>query len=613
MNGFQQYVLLIICFFDCAVCSRPREVTWSNKSFGPDGPWQAVTVSIGSNYSSLVVPSSDIALYPGGSWESEILLSSICDNKTLSSVCYGDKAGLFDSDISVTYDNHSIELPPYGPWADLSWGYTAAIPVYAKATRATDWVIIDGASIPDVDLITLSAAWQTYPNGVHYPLEVGTLSLGSPDINQTFGASIKINTTFVNSYLYDQGGVHSIPSYSYGMHIGSAALGIPGSLYLGGYDQSRVIGDVSAQAFSSGSFPIEMFDIEIGVAEGGSPWDYSNKSGLLAHKNSSLNFGLTVLADPSNPYIYLPQSSCDAIAEQLPVTYQPAYGLYFWNTTSPQFKSIVASPGYLGFKFSKNGLNNEDLTIKVPFSLLNPTLEAPLVKTPVQYFPCMATNSTPALGRAFLQAAFIGVNWLGPEKWYLAQAPGPGGSFIADPVTISDDESVSGSSSSWEETWKSKWTVIPNNSTSNNTSTTDRPSTKDTSNKGMSTITKVSISVGASVGLVIIVATILGLYVCRQRKRQVAMNQETNSIEFDKWSSPAYQSTILEAPDTMTKQLYELNNNSARYEIGSKGHYLYEIGSEKDQAAELGHGDGFPNKIFELPERWSIAKMPKFI
>jgi len=36
------------------------------------------------------------------------------------------------------------------------------------------------------------------------------------------------------------------------------------------------------------------------------------------------------------PYIYLPRSSCDAIAAKLPVSYNSDLGLYFWDTTSSQ-------------------------------------------------------------------------------------------------------------------------------------------------------------------------------------------------------------------------------------------------------------------------------------
>ncbi|KAI2674011.1 hypothetical protein DTO013E5_6199 [Penicillium roqueforti] len=616
MRGLQQCVFTIwILCLDKVLCSGPREMTWSDKKFGPDGPWQAVTVSIGSNYSELVVPSSVVALYPGGSWESKILLPSICDNKSLSSVCYGDKAGLFDSDVSVTLDDNSISLPPYGTWGYVDWGCTDAVPVYAKARRGTDWITIDGAHVPDVDLITISAGWQTYPGGQAYPLQVGTLSLGSPDINQTFGASIKINATFITSYLYEQEGSTKIPSYSYGMHIGSASLGIPGSLHLGGYDQNRVIGTVSAQSFSSGSFPIEMYDMSIGVAEGGSPWNYSNKTGLLAKGNSSLDAGLKIVVDPVNPYIYLPRSSCDAIAAELPVIYQPDYGLYFWNTSDAQYDKIVTSPSYLAFTFSMNSRNNEEITIRVPFALLNLTLEPPLVKTPTQYFPCMATNSTPALGRAFLQAAFVGVNWLG-GKWFLAQAPGPDGSFIVNTVTIGDNEStISGSSNSWKNTWKNTWNLIPTNSNLKPTKTDTETSSSTTSSNGLSTAVKIGIIVGCTVGGVLMIAICCGLCIRHRRQKEKSLNRDQNSAahgRFDQWPS-AHQSTLVEAADNKWNRLNELHHSHQLYEMRSERGPFYEMGPEKGSIVAIGHKKVVQHGPFELPERTSVLGSSKFI
>lgn len=70
------------------------------------------------------------------------------------------------------------------------------------------------------------------------------------------------------------------------------------------------------------------------------------------------------------------------------------------------------------------------MTIKVPFALLNLTLKSPIVSTPQQYFPSRpfyANNGSRKyeFGKAFLQATFIGMNW-GENKWFMAQAPGPG-------------------------------------------------------------------------------------------------------------------------------------------------------------------------------------------
>ncbi|GKZ46309.1 hypothetical protein AbraIFM66951_009238 [Aspergillus brasiliensis] len=503
-------------------------------------------------------------------------------------------------------------MPPYGTWGDVDWGFTDAVPVHAKARRATDYITISGAPVPDVDLIIISAGWQTYPGGQEYPLEVGILSLGSPAINQTFGAVIKINTTFVTSYFYEQEGSLNIPSYSYGMHIGSASLGIPGSLLLGGYDQNRVMGEVSSQAFSSGSFPIELLDMSIGVAEGGSPWTYANKTGLLAQGNSSLDSGLSVIVDPANPYIYLPQSSCDAVAAELPVTYHPDYGLYFWNTSDPQYDTIATSPGYLAFKFSKDNLNNDFITIKVPFALLNLTLEAPLVKTPTQYFPCMATNSTPVLGRAFLQAAFIGVNWLG-GKWFLAQAPGPGGSFIVDTVTIGDNDStISATTNSWETTWRSTWKAIPAGSTSNasttNVNTTDTSMSGPSSDgKGFPTAVKVGIIVGSTIGGLSMIAILSGLCIHhrRQQKRASISDESHATVQTDHESS-AHQLMPVEAPDSIWNQVNELHSQE-RHEMGSERGPFYELGPEKGALAEFDQRPKSQDGPFELPAQTPVS------
>ena len=161
-----------------------------------------------------------------------------------------------------------------------------------------------------------------------------------------------------------------------------------------------------------------------------------DQHGLLAKGNASIAPGITVTMSPADPYLYLPQSTCAAIAAELPVVYQPDYGLYFWDTTDRRYSQIITSPAYLEFVFSKNSRNNANLTIKVPFSLLNLTLKAPLVEKPTSYFPCMGTTGTYALGRAFAQAAFIGVNWgLPAGNWFLAQAPGPNIPGSARPTT----------------------------------------------------------------------------------------------------------------------------------------------------------------------------------
>ncbi|OQE09512.1 hypothetical protein PENVUL_c006G01500 [Penicillium vulpinum] len=139
-------------------------------------------------------------------------------------------------------------------------------------------------------------------------------------------------------------------------------------------------------------------------------WKHPRKSGLLAQGNSSFESGFSVSANVVDPYIYLPQSSCDAIAAELPVTYNPDLGLYFWNTDGPQHTKEYHHQGAI--------------------RVTHLTLEQPLVRTPTAYLSCFGTKRAYALGRAFFQAAFIGVNHgagiVDIGNWFLAQALSPG-------------------------------------------------------------------------------------------------------------------------------------------------------------------------------------------
>jgi hypothetical protein len=488
-------------------------MTWSDQSYGPDGPWQAVQVTIGSQ-------EQQIALYPGGNWQSTILLQDICTNKSISSVCYASAAGTFDERSSTSWDNSSIDVAPNGTvWESYSFGKTSAVPINALADRATDTIDIGGFSVPSADFVGIVQGYQTYPGGQNYPLEVGVLSLNAADINQTFSesAGAGFNGTIVTSWAYTSG---KIESYSWGMHIGSATLGIPGSLYLGGFDANRVLGEVTAQEYVNGWLPIQMQDISIGVVDGVSPWSYSNKEGLLAQGNSSISSGIQIYSSPVDPYIYLPQSACDAIAAELPVIYQPNYGLYFWNTTDLQYEKVVTSPSYLGFTFDKNGANNQNLTIKVPFALLNLTLESPLVDNPTSYFPCMPTNGTYALGRAFLQAAFVGFNWdEGIGNWFLAQAPGPDYSQTTSLSLIgATDKTISGSASSWEETWSAHWTALPSNTPSPSSTASSQHS--GSGDSGLTTGAKAGIGVGCAVAGLALIALAAWVFIIRRRRAQ---------------------------------------------------------------------------------------------
>ncbi|RAH64153.1 putative aspartic-type endopeptidase [Aspergillus aculeatinus CBS 121060] len=468
---------------------------------------------------------------------SYILLSSICSNTSLSSYCYANRAGVFDKLTSTTYDDTAIRLTINdGTWGPLHFGAVTDNPIYGTAKWALDSIDISGVMVPNVSLNVVDQGYQIYPDGTNYPLELEVLSLGAPSLQQQFAnrGQATINGTFFDRYLFTSGGGQAIPSYSYGMHIGTPTYNLAGSLLLGGYDQSRVLGEVSSQPYSDdGGFPIKLRDISLGVVRGGSPWSSSttnsttnsNPTGLLAAGNSSITSNeITVYSSPGDSYIYLPQSTCDAIAAHLPVTYQSTHGLYISITSNPAYRSIITSPSYLAFTFAKDNSNRANITIKIPFAVLNLTLTPPLVAQPTPYFPCRGTTTAGAvyaLGRAFCRPHFGS----GTGNWFLAQAPGPNLQTPSTTVIQPEDTTVLGSDNGWEDSWSGVWTALPvatvaasASASTTNTTTNGRSSCGDCSTETLSTGAKIGI--GVVCGVVSIGATVLFTlwYVTRRRR-----------------------------------------------------------------------------------------------
>lgn len=86
---------LLGVFVQTSSASNPYVMSWSSQAYGPDGPWQAVSVDVGSNKQT-------VDLYPGANYASTILMSTLCTNKTLSSTCYAAEAGTFNQNTSTT-------------------------------------------------------------------------------------------------------------------------------------------------------------------------------------------------------------------------------------------------------------------------------------------------------------------------------------------------------------------------------------------------------------------------------------------------------------------------------------------------------------------------------
>lgn len=217
-----------------------------------------------------------------------------------------------------------------------------------------------------------------------------------------------------------------------------------------------------------------MRDINLGVAYGGSPFTPPTPENLFAGHGDSLpaegarkylgapKGSSIVIPNPATPYISLPPGNCENIASHLPVTWQPDIGFFTWNEQDPLYKKIVQAPTYLEFIFYDQRQNN--VSIRVPLHLLDLILEPPITSKPTPYFPCRPLDSAYGvwpLGRAFLQASFLGMNYDTNTTW-LAQAPGP----AAEPARIrtidpSDTTIETTPIEAFERSWRDHWVPLP--------------------------------------------------------------------------------------------------------------------------------------------------------
>ena len=451
-------LLIYVLFGLVCIASAQHQVIEFNNSrpIGPDGPWIPITLRPG-------FPLQYVDFYPiFNALTSWFVASLNCANANQtcleSAQSYYDStaySALHNPDLSSMKNSSAVAFTDiYGVTGELLNTTESAGYWHEESIAISD----DGNSnhywAPVLSKVTSTLTNALFPNGSSYvPLSLFTL-----DPAELYLPNDPNNTSTYVSMLND---MYSIPptrinSMSWGMHIGSYAQKIDGSLIIGGYDQARIIGNPGT--FSNSG--VNLSSITLGSSTGGFNWttDVLKQDFLSAQGNNSTSNSLNVSLVSGAPYLYLPSSVCSSLASVLPISYNADFNLYTWNTNDTSYQSIVASPTYINFTFTDS--RDIPLSVNLPFSLLNLTLDVPLVSKPTPYFPCSPNDSTFGLGRAFLQGAFIGMNYNSSTFW-LAQAPGPNlpapGSAIK-PVETSDTTiAPNPNGPSWEETWREVW------------------------------------------------------------------------------------------------------------------------------------------------------------
>jgi hypothetical protein len=213
---------------------------------------------------------------------------------------------------------------------------------------------------------------------------------------------------------------------------------------------------------------------------------------------------------------------------------------------------------------------------------LNLTLQAPLVDADTPYFPCMPTSNNYLLGRSFLQAAFVAVNWgtgEGAGNWFLAQAPGPNVPSTPSVTAIEvTDTTVKSSQDSWEASWSSHWTPLPSSS-SISSGTPSGPTSGPTSDGGLSIGAKAGIGVGCAVVALIILAAI-GFLCIRSRRRRVQIGNNTSDAYTQQQDDIHEADAATSAPQEMHGQYNapEMENPPIKPPLQKDHAHVYELG-----------------------------------
>ncbi|KAK3321386.1 hypothetical protein B0T19DRAFT_403931 [Cercophora scortea] len=491
--------------------------------YGPDGPWQAIWVSFADAAQNYI----DQALWPIDSPHSII-------------------KG-FESGGNVTFGTAPLNLANEA--ADHGYGsnYNASY---------EGWIMATTFNLSSLD------------GGV--PYHVGSLGL-----QRLMGDGLPSGEIYHNGVLSQLKAAGAITSEFFGLHMGSVVVAQRGSLLLGGYEQNRALGPVGVFRNWGGQIAMMWLrDVMIGVETGSSPFNVSEVGSIYRGLQSSLaadfnndNGGrddgaALVIPSPEVPGIYLPLGTCEAAASYLPVTWDKKIQYYLWDTKNPNYTRIVNSPAYLGFILYDTKAKN--ITIKVPFKLLNLTLERPIVDKPVPYFPCHPYNTTDgywALGRAFLQAAFLGVNYE-QNLTFLAQAPGPDmDQSVIVKVQPNTTTLTTNSIDTFEKTWRSQWTAPESSSTADGPRATLNPkinppeatnTNTTTATTGLNAEVKVGIAMGATVG--IIIAALAG-FSCWRRKRDRKRGENAPEVVVDGRTGHATMPQEMDGLDGMIHEI----------------------------------------------------------
>lgn len=198
-------------------------------------------------------------------------------------------------------------------------------------------------------------------------------------------------------------------SFAYG--AGASYTDDYGSLIFGGYDADRGA-DVNLTVPLGGthnySLAVGVNSIVVQNALAGA--SHGEAGGGIA--SLTTHGSIRVVIDSSTAQMWLPQDVCDNFAAHFGLTYDPATELYLVNETV--HAALIQANPLTTFKIGAVGASTQDaISINLPSAAFDLNVTIPFYNSSTRYFPLRvaANESEYVLGRAFLQEAYLFVDW----------------------------------------------------------------------------------------------------------------------------------------------------------------------------------------------------------
>ena len=113
--------------------------------------------------------------------------------------------------------------------------------------------------------------------------------------------------------------------------------------------------------------------------------------------------------DSSVSQLWLPGIVCDQLEVFLGLTYDPTTELYVVNNTAHE--ALVKLAPEIAFTLAADGTSNVTTSITLPYAAFDLQAGPPMYNFSTNYFPIRRASKGSVLGRAFLQEAYLVVDW----------------------------------------------------------------------------------------------------------------------------------------------------------------------------------------------------------